>query len=80
MNTESKRRVCCVCNEECKAPAAYRAGSGVFEGEGSARCTCRQCGMPVCSACSKRVRRIRLCRDCIGENERAKQQRLAVDA
>jgi hypothetical protein len=63
------RRTCAVSDAQCLAPAGYRAGSGIMEGDKSCRGTCRSCGEPVCANCSRRVGRHkeRICENCITE-------------
>lgn len=77
--TTKERRVCTVCDDACTAPAGVGiSGVGWADGDGWARGTCVHCGEPVCSQCSRRVRRIgtrwfrqprRVCNICI-EGER----------
>lgn len=56
---------------ECTAPAGIGiSGVGWAEGDGAARGTCVRCGDPVCSKCSRIVRRRRLprgrwCNNCL---------------
>jgi endonuclease III len=69
-NTAPFRRVCVISGYECLAPAAVKTGSGVAEGNGSARATCFACGEPVCTNCSALVywrgeSKRRICANCL---------------
>lgn len=52
-------RICTVSNDNCLAPAGYRAGGlgGGTWANTNARCglTCFACGEPVCSKCSRKM-------------------------
>lgn len=56
---------CCVVDAQCEAPAGYRCGNGIAEGDRSARCTCTKCGQRVCKKCSKVIKRERICNYCL---------------
>lgn len=71
-----EREYCSVVMGNCRAPAGFQAGGGVWANEEGpyARAACFACGDPVCTNpdCSQRVRyrrfgRRRLCRWCIEE-------------
>lgn len=62
---------CHVSGDNCLAPAGHGIkGMGFAHGDKAAKAICFQCGEPVCSACSRRVRtivkgkRVRVCEYC----------------
>lgn len=64
---KTEPRYCTVCDSGCLAPAGYQAGGpggGIADGDKSCRGTCKQCGEPVCSKCSKVVKKVRVCNNC----------------
>jgi hypothetical protein len=64
---------CCVCDQDCEAPAGWQIGTGVARGDTYANYKCGVCGQPVCGKCSSVSglprRRIRTCNNCADEQE-----------
>lgn len=65
---------CHVADGDCRAPAGYRSGSGIADGDRKTRAVCVPCGRHVCVSCSRirvlRRRRQRVCNDCAEEMAR----------
>lgn len=63
------REPCSISSDDCLAPVALGIqGLGYADGTKSARGICWECDQPVCSKCSRRVRRqrkkVRICENC----------------
>ena len=61
---EQEGETCEIVNENCLAPAGYSMGGGAIEGDEFVTTTCHECGRYVCEACSKMVKRKRVCDEC----------------
>jgi hypothetical protein len=74
----TKGDFCCVCDEDCEAPAGWQMGTGVAPGDTYAKYECTSCGQPVCGQCSTVSglpgRRIRTCNNCLDDQEHESQR------
>lgn len=66
-------KACEVVGNDCTEPAGWRTGNGSvrWNMEADAKYECYRCGKRACKACSKVVKKQRICWDCLEEeNER----------
>lgn len=59
---------CEVCDADCLAPAGYGFGGAAVEGTDFIDTICSECGCYVCDACSKIVKKKRICNNCLEES------------